>query len=773
MNGKNNSESLKGGRKTEDTHTSFKRVVSEGSTVILDVRDFVNDIDNINSIKHCLWKQTEGMPIVIDDVIDKPYFSFLAPYVEDNYLGNNTDTTNSTATTNTPIQPAYFKLGFQLTITDNDGKSKDSPYNVNIIVKRVQRVVIFQGGVALGAYEAGVFRAIVERLIKNDEDKKRKGLDIEKRPLFDIVAGTSIGAMNAAIVVSSVIKKNKEHKSLEDPKNWEDSAEKVVEFWRTQQQLPTIADLLDMNPFYHYSWDIVHNTSKVFKRSANELIELYSNMNPALKSYGDILASYLLIEPSFWKDVFMDSWYIPATAESRRRYYSAKQFLRTVGPLNVASGIPLGWPAFAKFSDFNEQSNRIPRPDNKHFILFSLKRTLERFADFPIMTSPIKRKEPRLLLVTVDVKTGDAVTFDSYSKQTSYHDNKNIISSPNGIEIDHALATGTFPDFFDYPKFKVEMEGKNNEEHIFWDGGFRSNTPLREVLQAHRDYWLHKAKERELDIEHRKEATNKSEKIGKEEEQYYDEKYDNVVPDLEIYIADLWPSELKENPISFDRDFVENKKWNLILGDKTDYDEQVASVVTDYVDLTRRLKNLAERKGASTNEINHILNSYATSLSTVGNRRKYGALLEGRFRLTKVVHIDHMDDENEVNDKVFDYSYKTIEDLMNVGYHDALVQMDIQQMKDGVMELAVRNGYQGLKEGRKNSNNNHQIDELESILYQIQEAVKVQNGYKVDDTTEQINKFIDKIDEMGEVLPWQERALVVAAAERLQAILNR
>ena len=329
MNGKDNSESPEGGRKTEDMHTTFKRVVSEGSTVVLDVRDIVNDMDNINSIKHCLWKQTAGIPLVIDNVIDKQNFSFLAPYVEDNYLGNNADTTNLTAATDTSIPPAYFKLGFQLTVTDNNGKTKDRPYNVDIIVKRVQRAVIFQGGVALGAYEAGVFRAIVERLIKNDEDKKRKDLDTEKRPLFDIVAGTSIGAMNAAIVVSSVMKKNKEHKGLEDPKNWEDSAERVVEFWRAQQQLPTYADLLDMNPFYHYSWDIVHNTSKVFKRSANELIELYSNMNPALKSYGDILASYLLIEPSFWKDVFIDGWYIPATAESRRRYYSAKQFLRT------------------------------------------------------------------------------------------------------------------------------------------------------------------------------------------------------------------------------------------------------------------------------------------------------------------------------------------------------------------------------------------------------------------------------------------------------------
>ena len=68
------------------------------------------------------------------------------------------------------------------------------------------------------------------------------------------------------------------------------------------------------------------------------------------------------------------------------------------------------------------------------------------------------------------------------------------------------------------------------------------------------------------------------------------------MPDLEIYIVDLWPSELKENPISFDRDFVANKEWNLILDGKTDYDEQVASVITDYVDLTRRLKNLLNKK---------------------------------------------------------------------------------------------------------------------------------------------------------------------------------
>lgn len=136
-----------------------------------------------------------------------------------------------------------------------------------------------------------------------------------------------------------------------------------------------------------------------------------------------MLAPWFLMEPGSWKDIFIDGWYIPATGEAARRYYSAMQFLRTVGSFNVATGIYNPF-AFGKFFDYCDLSNLPPRPDNKHFILFSLKRTLEGFACFPIKTSPGARKEPRLLLVTVDAKTGDAVTYDSYPPEDKDNDVK-------------------------------------------------------------------------------------------------------------------------------------------------------------------------------------------------------------------------------------------------------------------------------------------------------------------------------------------------------------
>jgi predicted acylesterase/phospholipase RssA len=387
---------------------------------------------------------------------------------------------------------------------------------VKVVVKRLQRAIIFQGGVALGAYEAGVLESLVDRLDKEEKEQVKKGLKNNRRPLFDIIAGTSIGAMNAAIVASSVIKQGNSHES----QSWENAVKRVMEFWDLQKyEWLTVADTLDMNPFYHYWWDSLHNTSKVLKRSTAELLEisgalfdaLYSSMNPSWKEWYNFVARYWFhVEPGFLKDYFLNGWYVPATAEAARRHYSAEQF-GNWGTLNVATGI-IPWSKFGKFLDFTDRSNSRPRVDNKHFVFFSLKETLGRLADLPIKIQEdqeVREQQPRFLLVTVDVKTGDAVTFDSYSEVAKYHHHyKNSIQQDNGIEVEHALASGTFPNFFDYPKFKVNINkndddhddannyskskvepSTNEEQHIFWDGGYRSNTPLREVIQLHRDYW--------------------------------------------------------------------------------------------------------------------------------------------------------------------------------------------------------------------------------------------------------------------------------------------
>ena len=698
MSGKDKSAIPKNRNDSTDVKQSLDfNYVSEGSKVILDAHDFIQDRD-INTIKSYSWKQPGGILVVDLHNANTQSVSFTAPYIKDNAVN--------------------ISLNFELTTTDDNGIT--TMHNTKVIVKRVQRAIIFQGGVSLGAYEVGVFRALVEKLTK--EDSKR---GINGRPLFDIVAGTSIGAMNAAVIVSHIVKDNG---------SWnEDLVRRLENFWQ-YQRFPTIADDVFKNPFFSGLWDFSHDMNKIYKQywdtALTEIVSPYAEFSPYLRTVYD-----------FWRDCFIDGWYIPATGEAARRYYSAWQF-KTQGTPHVASGI-LPWSKFGKFFDFSDISNIMPRPDNKHLSGFSLKETLEQFVHFPLKST---EGQPRFLLVTVDVQTGDAITFDSYSEKAKYHnDTDSFIYNKKGIEIEHVLASGTFPDFFDYPEFEVENENvksSKKERRIFWDGGFRSNTPLRELIQAHTDYW-------------RNRRTNK--KDGQD------------IPDLEVYIADLWPSELSQQPVSFDLDFVEDRKWDIIFGDRTDYDEKVANVVSDYVDLAKQLRSLAKKKGASDDEINDILEKRASSRSRPGHPpRKYANLLDDRFRLTKIVRIDHKDDGNEVVDKVFDYTYKTVGKLMKDGYYDTLIQMDIRTMEDAIIEIFDRNG---------RNNAGRYLQRLEGKLQQIQRSIKIENGNGAMKLINEIEDFISEVqsitDDVENGLLKEEKTFLIDAVKQLQAVVEK
>lgn len=102
-----------------------------------------------------------------------------------------------------------------------------------------ERALVLQGGGSLGAYEAGAYRAIYEFLSKRDEEGGVKG-----RPMFNIVAGTSIGAINAAVLVSYVVKNQ----------TYEGSAERLVDFWNYLSK----DSMVDTNPFFKPWWDYWH-----------------------------------------------------------------------------------------------------------------------------------------------------------------------------------------------------------------------------------------------------------------------------------------------------------------------------------------------------------------------------------------------------------------------------------------------------------------------------------------------------------------------------------
>lgn len=93
-----------------------------------------------------------------------------------------------------------------------------------MVTNNIQRALVLQGGGSLGAYEAGVYNALYYWI------NKETNTSGQSNNIFDIIAGTSIGAINAAFLVSYVTKKRKEeNKNIKE--SWEGSAEELEEFW--------------------------------------------------------------------------------------------------------------------------------------------------------------------------------------------------------------------------------------------------------------------------------------------------------------------------------------------------------------------------------------------------------------------------------------------------------------------------------------------------------------------------------------------------------------
>src|SRR5919106_926025 len=235
----------------------------------------------------------------------------------------------------------------------------------------VQRALVLQGGGSLGAYEAGVFEVLYYWIKKNIDDSEN---------VFDVVAGTSIGAINAAFLVSYVIKrKGEENKNVSE--SWKGSAEELKEFWKSR-----LASNINLNKWWPFSWD---------EKSWTLAWDILSRTNSFV-----------------------------ATGEAARRYYSAKEFIIS-GASNVF--LPNLPPTIdSKFFDNFIVPNIWYRYDNSR-----LRGSINEAIRFPIGTSH-DNMEPRLLAISVDVEEGETVTFDSYVRKSEYGNYKPGTDRKNG-----------------------------------------------------------------------------------------------------------------------------------------------------------------------------------------------------------------------------------------------------------------------------------------------------------------------------------------------------
>ena len=463
-----------------------------------------------------------------------------------------------------------------------------------------ERALVLQGGGSLGAYEAGAFSVALPFLKYRDVERKNKD-----RQIFDIVAGTSIGAINAAILVSYVSENN----------TWEGSAERLAEFWT------------------------YISTESMYDKFSGPMTKWWE----------------------YWRQFFQGA----ATSEAARRYYSAMEFAMMGAPKVFSA------PHTSPDTKFFDVSNRWYRYSNQY-----LKESLERFAKFPIATS-YEENQPRLILTAVDVLDGTPGVFDSYAKKdgtrkteygkyimnkdTGYGDDENndgagigfehIIRYPKGITVEHVLASAAVPVNYDYVPLEAEsynFKTKNYEQvtRYFWDGGLLANTPLVQLILLHRQFWYK--------IRGLKES----------------------LPKLNILLINLHPSRVDKIPWDFDG--VVNRNIDITFADKSERDQNVILLLSDFVDLSKKLIDIAKSHGIKQNVIDDLLDTFPASHGKLHGveSMKYRNMIEGQFNIGEVIRIERKFSEHETSKKIFDFSSNTIKQLLQNGYDDTVEYID-------------------------------------------------------------------------------------------------
>ena len=477
----------------------------------------------------------------------------------------------------------------------------------------------------MGAYEAGAYKALYESLSKRDKSDGK-----ETSITFDIIAGTSIGAMNAAVLTSYVIEND----------TYEGSAERLVNFWKYLSK----ESIADTNPWFKPVWDYFHSIDRSI-----------------------------------------------ATGEAARRYYSAKEFSITGVPNVFSAPIPARDNRFFDFvwNTWYCFNNEPLRKSLERFAKFPIATAFEENQPRLILVSVDVADGVPVTFDSYAKADGSRKTeYGRYVKQQEGGKEigfEHVIRYDDGITLDQVMASGCFPVNFDYTLLEVESyypgsvsnndflhrrenDGDNRistgtisptdrdphgeyrkEIRHFWDGGLLTNTPLAELVVLHRDYW------------------------------YKIRGLKDKVPTLTVAVINVHPTSQTEIPT--DHDGVVNRNNDIIFSDRSHRDEEVLLLVSDYIDLVRDVIRIAKENGVKDKVINDLLIERTKYHGLSWRPRLKKAMIEGRFDIDHIIRIERKNDEHTISDKTFDFSYGTIMQLLKDGYGDTMNFIHTKRVK--------------------------------------------------------------------------------------------
>jgi NTE family protein len=240
---------------------------------------------------------------------------------------------------------------------------------------RLENVLILQGGGSLGAFGCGVFKALANNNIK-----------------LDIVAGTSIGGINAAIIAGS---KNEKHPEQALEQFWLELSEGFVDLDRaTFPSLPKFVEEMLIASGYYYNLPI-HSLNQQKNYS-------FSTMNAnedAIKM------------------------------KQIRSFYSSAIF----------GNDKMFKPRWRKENILIDPEYFAPQKWTYMYDLAPLVKTLEKYIDYDKL-KPNGNPNARLILTAVNILTAEPLTFDSFKQQVSSK---------------HILATSAYP-LYNFPWVEIE-----------------------------------------------------------------------------------------------------------------------------------------------------------------------------------------------------------------------------------------------------------------------------------------------------------------------------